>query len=613
VKEVPFWLQATTEDIAGLDFEAPINDCVSVDCRALSTAYRDAAGACEEQEVDETTAASRVFAMLSAVMDFLFKPSDRNAPYGPMMVLGDRRSAIPEDFRGAPLSVLAYAAEKAINPVLKARLSDVCWLLERKRLQLGRAAIVAYVAIVEGLGSGILKDRHDRDDPLLGLAARDNLRRALSMGRPLGWNSDEVSAACALVPLICERALRGDNPAPVHWFFEMDLDFGVTDAGVVAAQIEDYLATGISETGSHVVVDLWRLAARAHQHAKDEEGKFRCRIGAAEALVVEAEKHTSAMLASHWLSQAIAEYHGIPGRKDRRTALRHRLIDIQSGIADEMSSFSHPIDLSDIVDHVQGQLEGERDIVDLLFIFADLERSPSPEKLTADAIKSIDDHPLAALFGASFHDHEGKVIYRAEGGLGDNNDAIRVQIAQQERVRRQIIASGAVEVARRYIADRHYIGEDTLNALLEGSPFVPSDVVGTYSRGFERFFAGDYVSALYILTPLLERSIRHVLKLNGHDVTTFDDAKQEQEEKTISAIFDHMRPELEAVFGGEITADIDNVFLAKPGPSLRHALAHGLLNDNGPFGADAVYACWLMFRLCCIPLFNARDDLHLPS
>ena len=96
-------------------------------------------------------------------------------------------------------------------------------------------------------------------------------------------------------------------------------------------------------------------------------------------------------------------------------------------------------------------------------------------------------------------------------------------------------------------------------------------------------------------------------------MTTFDDARQVQEDRTISALFEQLRPELEDTFGKAITADIDNVFLSKPGPSLRHALAHGLLNDGSPYSADAIYACWLIFRLCCVPLLPYREQIVLPS
>ncbi|WP_342665175.1 DUF7380 domain-containing protein [Kaistia granuli] len=610
--EIPLWLRATIEDFASVDIEAPIINCTSVDCHELSTAYRAAAEVCDGAGA---VAAAQAYAMLSAVTNFYLKPGDVDAPFAPMLVMERGRSPIPEDFRGAPVAVLAYVAERIANPVLKARLCDVCWLLERKRQQCGRSAVKAYVSIAEGLDSGALKERFDRDDPLLGLTSRDVLTRALSMGRALGWDCDEVLAARAMIPLICERAVAGENLAAVQWFFEIDLGFRLSDAAVVATEIEAYLARGLSDSGHHIVVELWRLAARAYRLAKNSDGEFRCRIGAAETLAALADNQITAVQESHWLSQAIAEYHGIPGQKDRRTALRHRLIDVQSGIAEELSLFSHPMDLSEIVEHVRGQLEGDRDVFELLLIFADLECSPSPEKLKADAIASIDNHPLSSLFGASFHDHEGKVIHRAEGGLGDgkDNSAIRVQIAQHEGVRRKVTASGGIETARRYIVDRYFVGEDTFRPLVRASPFVPPNIRETYCLGFERFFHGDFTSALYILTPLLEASIRHVLKMHGNDVSSFDAAKQEQEDRSMSALFDHMRPEVDSAFGEAISTDIENVFLVKPGPSLRHALAHGLLNDNAPFGADAIYACWLIFRLCCIPLFKDRARLYLPS
>jgi hypothetical protein len=183
--EAHFWLRATVDDIKGIDFERPIAEANSADCRQLSAAYRDAAKA--HRELDEAAApASRVFAMLGAATDFHFKANNSNAPYGPTMIMDGRRSPIPEDFRGDPVLVLAYAAERAENPVLSARLCDVCWLLERKRHGLGRAAVASYVEIVKGLGSGRLTDRLERDDPTLGLTARDALRRALTYG-PCCW------------------------------------------------------------------------------------------------------------------------------------------------------------------------------------------------------------------------------------------------------------------------------------------------------------------------------------------------------------------------------------------------------------------------------------------
>jgi hypothetical protein len=163
--------------------------------------------------------------------------------------------------------------------------------------------------------------------------------------------------------------------------------------------------------------------------------------------------------------------------------------------------------------------------------------------------------------------------------------------------------------ARQYILSEHFISEDVFATLLQHSGFVPPELSLTFATGFTRFFQGDFISALYILTPLLENSLRYVLKQNGHDVSIFDDATQTQQDRTISSLFEQMRTELDSIFTEAITTDIENVFLSKIGPHLRHSVAHGLLHDGDPRGTDAIYACWLIFRLCLLPLFPHRNEL----
>jgi hypothetical protein len=59
--------------------------------------------------------------------------------------------------------------------------------------------------------------------------------------------------------------------------------------------------------------------------------------------------------------------------------------------------------------------------------------------------------------------------------------------------------------------------------------FAPPDLLAAFSRGVTRFFEGDLASVLYILTPMLGKSLRHVLKMSGQDVTSFGDASQVQQ------------------------------------------------------------------------------------
>jgi hypothetical protein len=278
-----------------------------------------------------------------------------------------------------------------------------------------------------------------------------------------------------------------------------------------------------------------------------------------------------------------------------------------------MSPISQILDLREFVEGAEEALK-EGTLLDKLFVFANAARSPDPEALVRDACELIREHPLSSLFATSHHDREGKVIYRSEGGgfgTGENAAAIQQQIAQAESLRRTI-ACAAIETGRVTIVAQHFLSDEVFLSLLQNSPFVPHHLLATFSRGFLRFFQGDLTSALYVLTPLLENSLRDVLRLNGYDVTVFDDATQTQRDRTVSQLFEQMRTELDGIFGEAITTDIENIFLKQPGPHIRHALSHGLLHDGIPYGTDAIYACWLIFRLCLLPLFGHRDTLQFP-
>jgi hypothetical protein len=561
------------------------------------------------------TPATRVFAMLSAVTSMYLKAQEREEPFGPLMSSGDRRTAIPADFRGAPVKLLGDMAVRSVNPVLKSRLADMCWLLERRRGTLAAAAVGAYVDTIEAVERGELKFPFAHNDGALEFGARDLLRRALHIGWSIGWDKPETLRARDAVVRLREQAVTLKVAVPLIWFAELDLDFSLSAPLLVAAGIEEMLAA--AEADIHIRTSLWRLAARAYHVAKQDAETHRCVAEAAEAMVAEADRleagqgHHAAMLASHELGNAIHELHGVPGKRERRTELRHRLIDVQARIPEEMSVYTHEWDVTSIAKKAEEAVAGAT-LLDTLFVFAGFAASPDPAELTAAAIKSMQQHPMQSLFAGVHYDKDGKVVHRSEPANWNGDpgaSAIQREISQQESVRRNV-TSVSIEFARRNIMARHFLPEDVLPSILRHSAFVPHELVHTYGKGFLRFFQGDFTSALYILTPLLEASLRHFLKLNGHDVTIFDDATQTQKDRTISSLFEQMRDELDAAFTKPITTDIENVFLIRPGPHIRHDLAHGLLHDGAPYSPDAAYACWLIFRLCLLPLFPYLEQLR---
>jgi hypothetical protein len=337
-------------------------------------------------------------------------------------------------------------------------------------------------------------------------------------------------------------------PMAFYRFAELDVANGVSDPSGVADEIEGLIAAVGDKLDLDTLANFWKLAARAYHYAKREGDNFRCRSESAECQVRQALSvhKNSAMIASHDLSKAIAELHGVPGKRDRRTELRHLLIEVQSRISEEMSSFSHKMDMGDVIKQLE-EVFKDRSLSDMFFTLAVLDPASSPEELTKEAEESIRRHPLASLFKASHHDSEGKVIHRTEGaGFGDSkrDSAVQREVAQSESIRRSFVVGSTFEVARRYIVGNYYLSEDIFLCLFEHSPFVPPDLLFTFSRTYLRLFQGDYTSAVYILTPLLENSLRYVLKSHGEDIAIFDDATQTQQDRTISSLFEQMRQPL---------------------------------------------------------------------
>ena len=614
--EVPLYLRASLDDIHGFNFEEPIATLHLADSQDLSSAYLSAAQMLDA-EGEMEAAKMRVYHFLAAVLGMHMKASERSKPFESMFInyAKEIRSAALDDFQGH-VDLLSEFASRATHPVLKSRLGDVSWRLDRKQSKSALAAVVGYTETVERLEADHLKRQEVKAEPdSFDYVSCELLRRAFYITLEIGWDKPEAEKVRSTLSRLRARAVENCTPVPVASYSRLDLDFGIADPGQVASDIESVLTSGSTRDNIHLTVMLWSLAAIAFGKARNSLDKNRCTTAAAEAMVLEAEKffHSQggAMLAAHWMGNAIARLHGIPDSKERRKALRHRLIDMQAHIPDEMTTWSHPMDMGDVIEETKAVFSG-KPLFDQLFILSEITRSPDPSELAQQAREILKETPLSSIFSTTFCDRDGKTIHRSQGGgkFGDVNDPALLQHVERfESLRRHQVAV-QVDTVRQVIEIEHNLSEEALFVLMRNSPFVPAELAGTFSRGFARFFLGDMTSAAYILVPLLENSLRHVLKMHDHDVSKFDDATQVQEDRTISSLFEQMRDELNAVFGIHITSDIKRVFLDHPGPRLRNNIAHGLGHDGTPFSADAVYGCWLIFRLCLMPLYPHAEQLR---
>ena len=116
---------------------------------------------------------------------------------------------------------------------------------------------------------------------------RDYLQGPCKSGELLVYKAETIAARDAVI-LLRKRATKIRALVPILWFSELDLDFSVSDPAEIAAAIDQVLDVASADTNSHVVVGLWKLAARAYHLAKKDEDKYRCQSEAAERFVAEA-------------------------------------------------------------------------------------------------------------------------------------------------------------------------------------------------------------------------------------------------------------------------------------------------------------------------------------
>jgi hypothetical protein len=99
------------------------------------------------------------------------------------------------------------------------------------------------------------------------------------------------------------------------------------------------------------------------------------------------------------------------------------------------------------------------------------------------------------------------------------------------------------------------------------------DMIGT---GLERYFSEDFPSALHLLMPQLERTLRNILERLGVATTIL--RGNVIEEKTLGRIL--KEPKLEEFLGEDISCYLRTFLIDKRGDNLRNDIAHGLITKE---------------------------------
>ncbi len=607
----PAYMLATASDFDSIDVSSLFAGTAFATYHQINKHILEELQRQKELGKSDKTSEVRALSSVSAVASMYLRDENPNDPFGPMLVFNTGRSAAISDFSGK-VEVLLLLADRCDHPLMAARCADMAWLINRRLGNYASKAVQEYVNSVRQILAGELKVDYDTGMRVATPDIKHYVARALAIGAGLRKQRPDLTAINELCNELFNQSISQLDNFGTLTFGTLAAQYEILDFGLIAEKVENVLNSSNSSLHVHMRVQLWRLASQCYHRKGIPSDKARCQAEAAEELARHAMLQThSALVCGQFLTDAISHLQGVPGKRDRRNELRSQLVEVQSRAYDEMGTYSHEIDLTEEIKQTVAHFS-EADLVDQLLDFAIIDRSPDPSSLEESARRTIQEFPLSSIFSTVIMDRDGKVIEKADanGGLdGPSTGSLLHKISQEEAIRRQLTVGGRLEPARQTIAVTHIIDAQVLEPFLFHSPFVPPNLRATYAHGLARYFQADFVSAVYILVPLVEGSLRYLLKSNGIDVSTIDAASGTQENRTISTMFTDLRSELNAILTPAIVDDIDRVFLSKFGPHIRHSVAHGSFSDGDVYSPDAMYACCLIFRLCIIPLTPFRNLL----
>ena len=398
------------------------------------------------------------------------------------------------------------------NPGLRARLTDIAWINDRSLAPLAQQAIGSYCEGVQLVLDG-QAEFFNEDRTASGHDGCRMLRRACQIAHATGWKDPGASKLRTLIATVIRDSIDRNDHRGFFNAADVALEFGIDDRATIATAAETFAESNTVDP--HWSHDLWDLAARAHNSLHDQQERDRCLVVAAESYMTIANAAGGeGMVAAGAIMDAIQALRRLPHTRERRDELEGELRRAQASVRDEMGVISTTFDLTEFIKHARQSVGGVT-LARALGEFADLALSPDPDELRNEARRVAEQNPLSSIMPATMVDDDGKVVAKSPGMLGDESDtdiALHHLIARHESLRRQADVRGLIEPARYLIQSEHPLDQRHLHLIVAMTPFVAADRVDLVTMGLARFFGGDFFSALHILVPQLEHSLRHILK-----------------------------------------------------------------------------------------------------
>jgi uncharacterized protein DUF4209 len=550
-------------------------------CDAYFVPFRKRADELIEQNRNDEASA---FRLLSWICSLNLKLDDPNEPFKPAVPWLDQLS---DD----QINAVSSIAPEVGDPELKARLCDLCWD-QRRTFQLALQAVPAYL----DSGRRILESA-------MSLYWDQRFERALQLAYCLRNDDLKKSVAEEIQKVVFEPS---QPPHVVARAIELMLDYKLEMTKEIGDRARSFATS--SEATLIWEQQFFDLAARCYRRAGHEEDALGASKNHAESFVRQAAEalnraHGGAMVAAHFVENAIQAYRQIPGTETRRDELHRLLLSYQKRIPQEMfPGHDAEIDVSDLVCQAREAVAGQT-LEKAIEVLALSGRVPCKAQLRKAATESIEEFPLQSLFPATMISGAGKTIARHGpashvDGTPDE-EVIVMRMFSEARIHHHVAVVGRIEPMRLRILQVHPVRTRNFVHYVRFNPLIPPGREYLFARGLCAGLQGDFVASLHILIPQLENSIRYVLE--GDDKFTSSlSSSGIQMELSLDKLFESNERHLNDIFGEDSVFDLRGLLFDQKSSNFRNLLAHGLLYPESFQSPTAIYIWWLVLRLVVI-------------
>lgn len=604
LKRLPF---ASMEDFKALDLAALLAEQPRADGYALEQVLGDAAKAYP----DENSGPARALGVLLALCSFHLLLEPEGDAFGPRWTAPNgTRTIIPSDLRGAQSAVLAAVAAELPHPFLRARAAEVAY--ENGDRRMGPTAIDAYAELVlqrlDGtFASELGEDRASATDVVAPIERAFQINALVSKRGTVAGSLKQAHA------LAYARAIS----EPAYFEFQTLAVIGINNKLLEPTDVAK-TATALAEAAPEdayclAVKEVWLVAADANERAGNKEASRAASLKAIDQTLRMQNQVGMHAARAHWIKVSIGELRQLGGCQERVEELRKQLREAQERSLEEFGQINTPINLADIraatiEEFARFDLpEAMRQVIHILI-------PPAVDVLKQETLDIARRTPLSSIFASSYADFEGKEVARGPmlGLDGEPSEEwFKEQSFRHQAPARHIAMFGQIEPARRAIMSSFPVPERHFVPVATFSAFVPPSHRHIFAMGFARLWQGDYVTAGHLLIPQLENSLRHVLTLAGVDSTKIEDDGI-QGDRALSMLMTVAREQLTEIFGEDVVWQIDTLYNFRPGPAIRHELAHGKIGWGAFYTPDVMLACWFVYYLTVLPLLDSWEEEVVP-